>query len=108
MCVYIYLYVLLPKETEALLTGGEKNPTFIFLLRFLGSFCNSGTDAVRPPVMAKYLTSLLLKGAEAFRQELADQAKQHSITVVNVTAKVASVGENGKNCFHIVTQVFVL
>lgn len=58
--------------------------------------------------MAKYFTSLLLKGAEAFRHGSADQAKQHNIILVNITAKVASVGENGKNCFHIVTQVFVL
>lgn len=58
--------------------------------------------------MAKYFASLLLKGAEAFRHELADQAKQHNILLVNIAAKVASVGENGKNCFHTVTQVFVL
>lgn len=58
--------------------------------------------------MAKYFSSLLSKGAEAFRHESADQAKQHSIILVKITAKAASIGENGKNCFHIVAQEFVL
>jgi len=58
--------------------------------------------------MAKYFAALLLKGAGAFRQESAGQAKQHSIVLVNITVKVASAGENGKNCFHIMTRVFVL
>lgn len=64
-------------------------------------------DAIRPLVMTKYV-ALLLKGTEAFRHESADQAKQHNMILVNITAKVTSVGQNGKNCFHIVTQVFVL
>lgn len=58
--------------------------------------------------MAKYFVSLLLKGAEALKHESADQAKQHNIMLVNVTAKVASVGENGENCFQVVAQAFVL
>ncbi|OPJ84465.1 hypothetical protein AV530_015874 [Patagioenas fasciata monilis] len=52
------------------------------------------TDATRPRVMAKYFSSLLSKGAEAFRHESADQAKQHNIILVKITAKAASIGEN--------------
>lgn len=62
--------------------------------RIYGLSVTLASDAIRSLVMAKYFASLLLKGAEVFRHELADQAKQHNIMLVNVTAKVASVGEN--------------
>lgn len=108
-CVCVFICILLPKETEALLTGGGKKIYFFFF--FCVFQCISitlATDATRPQVTSKYFVSLLSKGAEAFRHESADQAKQHNILSVNVTAKAASTGENGKNCFHIVAQIFVL
>lgn len=47
----------------------------------------------------------MLKGAEAFGHQSADQAKQHNTILVSIIAKVAFVGENGKICFHIDTSI---
>lgn len=47
VCVYMYDFVcFIPKETEALLTGGGKKITSFFQ-PFLGSFCNSGNQCYK-------------------------------------------------------------
>lgn len=45
--------------------------------------------------MAKYFSPLLLKGSGGFGQQPAEKAKQHSGIIVNITAKVGSIGDNG-------------
>ncbi|KAM8852457.1 C-signal [Synchiropus picturatus] len=53
------------------------------------------TNTVGPLVMAKYFAPLLLKGSGGFGQQPQDKAKQHSGVIVNITAKVGSIGDNG-------------
>ncbi|XP_026164345.1 C-factor [Mastacembelus armatus] len=53
------------------------------------------TNTVGPLVMAKYFTPLLQKGGGGFGQQPAEKAKQHSGIIVNITAKVGSIGDNG-------------
>lgn len=45
--------------------------------------------------MAKYFAPLLQKGGGGFGQQPAERAKQHSGIIVNITAKVGSIGDNG-------------
>lgn len=54
--------------------------------------------------MAEYFAAFLLKGAEAFGHQSADQSEQHSTMLVGTIAEVA-FGENGKNCFHVHTNI---
>lgn len=56
------------------------------------------TNTVGPLVMAKYFTPLLQKGGGGFGQQPAEKAKQHSGIIVNITAKVGSIGDNGICC----------
>lgn len=48
--------------------------------------------------MAKYFAPLLQKGGGGFGQQPAEKAKQHSGIIVNITAKVGSIGDNGRCC----------
>lgn len=48
--------------------------------------------------MAKYFAPLLQKGGGGFGQQPAEKAKQHSGIIVNITAKVGSIGDNGRFC----------
>lgn len=50
--------------------------------------------------MAKYFSPLLLKGSGAFGQQPAEKAKEHSGIIVNITAKVGSIGDNGIWCLR--------
>ncbi len=45
--------------------------------------------------MAKYFAPLLRKGTGAFGQQSPKKEKQHSGIIVNMTAKVGSIGDNG-------------
>ncbi|XP_037542873.1 C-factor [Nematolebias whitei] len=53
------------------------------------------TNAVGPLVMAKYFAPLLQKGSGGFGQQPAEKSKHHSGIIVNITAKVGSIGDNG-------------
>lgn len=48
--------------------------------------------------MAKYFAPLLQKGGGGFGQQPAEKAKQHSGIIVNITAKVGSIGDNSRYC----------
>ncbi|KAM9133817.1 C-signal-like isoform 2-T2 [Pangshura tecta] len=52
------------------------------------------TNTIGPLVMAKHFAPLLRKGTGAFGHQFADQAKQHRAILVNLTAKVGSIGDN--------------
>lgn len=56
------------------------------------------TNTVGPLVMAKYFAPLLQKGGGGFGQQPTEKAKQHSGIIVNITAKVGSIGDNGGYC----------
>lgn len=45
--------------------------------------------------MAKYFAPLLQKGTGAFGQQPPEKDKQHSGIMVNMTARVGSIGDNG-------------
>lgn len=45
--------------------------------------------------MAKHFAPLLQKGGGGFGQQPSEKAKQHSGIIVNITAKVGSIGDNG-------------
>lgn len=46
-------------------------------------------------MMAKYFVPLLQKGTGAFGQQPLEKEKQHSGIIVNMTARVGSIGDNG-------------
>ncbi|XP_007244642.3 C-factor [Astyanax mexicanus] len=52
------------------------------------------TNTVGPLLMAKYFSPLLKKGTGAFGQQPEDKAKQHSGVLVNMSARVGSIGDN--------------
>ncbi|XP_054456563.1 C-factor [Anoplopoma fimbria] len=53
------------------------------------------TNAVGPLLVGKYFSGLLQKGGGGFGQQPAERARQHSGIMVNITAKVGSIGDNG-------------
>lgn len=56
------------------------------------------TNTVGPLVVAKHFAPLLQKGAGGFGQQPIEKPKQHSGIMVNITAKVGSIGDNGWYC----------
>lgn len=62
---------------------------------FQGIISTLTTNTVGPLIMAKYFAPLLQKGGGGFGQQPAERAKQHSGIIVNITAKVGSIGDNG-------------
>lgn len=54
------------------------------------------TNTVGPLVMAKYFAPLLHQGGGGFGQQPVEAAKQHSGIIINITAKVGSIGDNGR------------
>lgn len=60
-----------------------------------GTISTLATNTVGPLVMAKYFVPLLQKGTGAFGQQPPEKEKQHSGIIVNMTARVGSIGDNG-------------
>lgn len=58
--------------------------------------------------MAKYFAPLLQKGGGGFGQQPAEKAKQHSGIIVNITAKVGSIGDNGRFCVADCSETLLL
>lgn len=56
------------------------------------------TNTVGPLIVAKYFAPLLQKGGGGFGQQPPEKAQQHSGILVNITAKVGSIGDNG-SCY---------
>ncbi|XP_017284767.1 C-factor [Kryptolebias marmoratus] len=53
------------------------------------------TNAVGPLVMARYFAPLLQKGSGGFGRQPAEKTERHGGIIVNITAKVGSIGDNG-------------
>lgn len=64
-------------------------------LSFQGIISTLTTNSVGPLIMAKYFAPLLQKGGGGFGQQPAERTKQHTGVIVNITAKVGSIGDNG-------------
>ncbi|XP_028844913.1 uncharacterized protein LOC114795594 [Denticeps clupeoides] len=52
------------------------------------------TNSVGPLLMAKYFCPLLQRGGGKFGQQHPEKAKQHSGILINMTARVGSIGDN--------------
>ncbi|XP_029031301.1 C-factor [Betta splendens] len=53
------------------------------------------TNTVGPLIMAKHFAPLLRKGGGGFGQQPVEKANRHSGIIVNITAKVGSISDNG-------------
>lgn len=67
---------------------------FIYLKGIISTFT---TNTVGPLIMAKYFSPLLQKGGGGFGHQPQEKVKQHKGIIVNITAKVGSIGDNGIN-----------
>nr|XP_060624735.1 C-signal-like [Anolis sagrei ordinatus] len=52
------------------------------------------TNSIGPLVVAKYFTPLLLNGTGAFGRQSTDPGKKHQAILVNMSARVGSIGDN--------------
>ncbi|CAN9499588.1 unnamed protein product [Ophioblennius macclurei] len=82
-------------NAAAVLHPSGKGETSLRDVSAQGIISTLTTNTVGPLVMAKYFSPLLQKGGGGFGQQPAEKAKQHSGIIVNITAKVGSIGDNG-------------
>ncbi|XP_055723016.1 C-factor [Salvelinus fontinalis] len=82
-------------NSSAMLHPSGKGETSLKDVSAQGIISTLTTNTVGPLVMAKYFAPLLQKGSGAFGQQPPEKAKQHSGIIVNITAKVGSIGDNG-------------
>ncbi|KAM6997200.1 C-signal [Tautogolabrus adspersus] len=82
-------------NSSAMLHPSGKGETSLRDVSAKGIISTLMTNSVGPLVMAKYFAPLLQKGGGGFGQQPAEKAKQHSGIIVNITAKVGSIGDNG-------------
>ncbi|XP_011482566.1 uncharacterized protein LOC101175020 isoform X2 [Oryzias latipes] len=82
-------------NSSAMLHPSGKGETSLRDVSAQGIVSTLTTNTVGPLVMAKYFSPLLQKGAGGFGQQPSEKAKQHSGIIVNITAKVGSIGDNG-------------
>ncbi|XP_041125227.1 C-factor [Polyodon spathula] len=81
-------------NSSAMLLPSGKGETSLRDISFEGLVATLTTNTVGPLVMAKYFSPLLMNGSGGFGQQTADKSKQHSGIIVNMTAKVGSIGDN--------------
>ncbi|XP_041644773.1 C-factor [Cheilinus undulatus] len=82
-------------NSSAMLHPSGKGETSLRDVSAQGLISTLTTNTVGPLVMAKHFAPLLQKGRGGFGQQPAEKAKQHSGIIVNITAKVGSIGDNG-------------
>ncbi|XP_041865460.1 C-factor [Melanotaenia boesemani] len=82
-------------NSSAMLHPSGKGETSLRDVSAQGVISTLTTNTVGPLVMAKYFAPLLQKGGGGFGQQPAEKSKQHSGIIVNITAKVGSIGDNG-------------
>nr|XP_057914843.1 C-signal [Doryrhamphus excisus] len=82
-------------NSSALLHPSGKGETSLRDVSAQGIISTLTTNTVGPLVMAKYFAPLLQKGIGGFGRQPSEKAKQHSGIIVNITAKVGSIGDNG-------------
>ncbi|KAI7804731.1 hypothetical protein IRJ41_017164, partial [Triplophysa rosa] len=79
---------------SAMLHPSGKGETSLRDVSAQGIISTLTTNTVGPLVMVKYFASLLQMGTGAFGQQPQEKAKQHSGIIVNMTARVGSIGDN--------------
>lgn len=82
-------------NSSAMLHPSGKGETSLRDVSAQGLISTLTTNTVGPLVMAKYFAPLLQKGGGGFGQQPVEKAKQHNGIIVNITAKVGSIGDNG-------------
>ncbi|XP_029377325.1 uncharacterized protein LOC115055560 isoform X2 [Echeneis naucrates] len=82
-------------NSSAMLHPSGKGETSLRDVSAQGVISTLTTNTVGPLVMAKYFAPLLQKGGGGFGQQPTEKAKQHNGIIVNITAKVGSIGDNG-------------
>ncbi|XP_077470149.1 C-signal isoform X1 [Stigmatopora argus] len=82
-------------NSSALLHPSGKGETSLRDVSAQGIIATLTTNTVGPLVMAKYFAPLLQKGSGGFGRQPTENAKRHSGIIVNITAKVGSIGDNG-------------
>ncbi|XP_029484562.1 C-signal [Oncorhynchus nerka] len=82
-------------NSSAMLHPSGKGETSLKDVSAQGIISTLTTNTVGPLVMAKYFAPLLQKGSGAFGQQPPEKTKRHSGIIVNITAKVGSIGDNG-------------
>ncbi|KAM8859356.1 uncharacterized protein AB9W97_019446 isoform 1-T1 [Spinachia spinachia] len=82
-------------NSSAMLHPTGKGETSLRDVSAQGVISTLTTNTVGPLVVAKYFAPLLQKGGGGFGQQPAEKAQQHSGILVNITAKVGSIGDNG-------------
>lgn len=53
-------------------------------------------NTIGPLIMAKYFAPLLMKGSGTFGMKSEDTKLQHAAVLVNMSAKVGSISDNGR------------
>ncbi|XP_006121502.2 C-signal-like isoform X2 [Pelodiscus sinensis] len=81
-------------NSGAMLHPSARGETSLREISAEGLSITLATNTIGPLVMAKYFAPLLRKGTGAFGDQFPDQAKQHTAILVNLTAKVGSIGDN--------------
>ncbi|XP_072546636.1 C-signal [Salminus brasiliensis] len=81
-------------NSSAVLHPSGKGETSLRDVSAQGIASTLATNTVGPLLMAKYFAPLLQKGTGAFGQQPAEKAKQHSGILVNMSARVGSIGDN--------------
>ncbi|XP_057703379.1 C-factor [Corythoichthys intestinalis] len=82
-------------NSSALLHPSGRGETSLRDVYAQGVITTFTTNTVGPLVMAKYFAPLLQKGGGGFGRQPKENAKRHSGIIVNITAKVGSIGDNG-------------
>ncbi|KAM7385330.1 hypothetical protein PAMP_001418 [Pampus punctatissimus] len=82
-------------NSSAMLHPSGKGETSLRDVSAQGIISTLMTNTVGPLIMAKYFAPLLQKGSGGFGQQPAEKVKQHSGIIVNISAKVGSIGDNG-------------
>ncbi|KAL0983732.1 hypothetical protein UPYG_G00132010 [Umbra pygmaea] len=82
-------------NSSAMLHPSGKGETSLRDVSAQGIISTLTTNTVGPLIMAKYFAPLLQKGSGAFGLQPPERAKHHAGIIVNITAKVGSIGDNG-------------
>ncbi|KAI4875274.1 hypothetical protein NFI96_018142, partial [Prochilodus magdalenae] len=82
-------------NSSAVLHPSGKGETSLRDVSAQGLISTLTTNTVGPLLMAKYFAPLLKKGTGQFGQQPAEKTGRHSGILVNMTARVGSIGDNG-------------
>ncbi|TRY77563.1 hypothetical protein DNTS_001973 [Danionella cerebrum] len=81
-------------NSSAMLHPSGKGETSLKEVSAQGIISTLTTNTVGPLMMAKYFAPLLQRGSGAFGQQPPEKNKQHSGILVNMSARVGSIGDN--------------